>query len=355
MRTNWTGLLSALLALTALRAESPSPLSEGTVRDLTPPDLDRPSPIAGPGERSAIPGSLTPTVPDRTGFYFRGEYLLGRPRSDNQDFAIRNGRGGLAVTGPVESVRYDLGNGFTTELGYRFGARGLDVDATFAYTYFAASGSTTLIADPGSALFPTITRPGLTDRVQSAIAETSLNLNLYDLRLARRFLIDDRFALRAFGGLRFAQIRQGFSAHYDGLDARAAAVDTDSRFDGFGPTLGGEAILAAHRGIHFYFRASGGLLVGDSRTSWVETNDGGNSLYVNAPYDVRKTVPFGSLGIGLGWQYRTVAMRFGYDVTEYFGAAERIRLSNDVAQGAITTRPTNIALDAFFVQFALTF
>ena len=355
MRTNWFGLLFGLLAAVSLHAEGPPPLFPDEVRDLTPPDLDRPSPIAEPGDRPAIPGSLTPTVPDRPGFYFRGEYLLGRPRSDNQDFAIRNGRGGLAVTGPVESVRYDLGNGFATELGYRFGARGLDVDATFAYAYFAASGSTTLIADPGSVLFPTITRPGLTDRAQTAIAETSLNLNLYDLQLARRFLIDDRFAFRAFGGLRFAGIRQGFAAHYDGLDARAAAVETNSRFDGFGPTLGGEAILAAHRGLHLYFRASGGLLVGDSHTTWVETNDGGHSLYVNAPYDVRKTIPFGSLGIGLGWQYRTVSIRFGYDVTEYFGATERIRLASDVAQGAITTRATNIALDAFFVQFALTF
>jgi len=340
------GWLVGLLAVAALRAEEPP---EEPVRDLTPPSLERPAPIA------ELPGSLTPTVPDRAGFYFRGEYLLGRPRSDNQDFAIRNGRGGLAITGPIESVRYDYGNGFTAELGYRFGPRGLDIDATFAYTYFAASGSSTLITDPGTALFPTITRPGLTDRAQTASAETTLNLNLYDLQVARRFALDDRFAIRAFGGVRFADILQGFSARYDGLDARAAAVDMDSHFSGFGPTLGGEAILAARRGIHFYFRASGGLLVGDSTTSWIETNDAGNSVYVNAPYDVRKTVPFGSLGIGLGWQYRTVSVRFGYDVTQYYGATDRVRLSSDVAQGAIAPRSTNVAVDAFFAQFALTF
>jgi len=348
----WAGMLS-LFSVAALRAQEPP--EESPVRDLTPPSLERATPVVGLGEHPEIPGNLTPTVPSHTGFYGRAEYLLGRPRSDNQDFAIRNGRGGLAITGPIESVRYNLGNGFTTELGYRFGPRGFDVDATVAYTYFAASGSTTLIADLGTALFPTITRPGLTDRAQTASADTTLNLNLYDLQLARRFLIDEHFAFRAFGGLRFAEILQSFTARYDGLDARNAAVQNNSRFNGFGPTLGGEAILAAPRGFHFYVRANGGLLVGDSTTSWLETNDGGNSVYVNAPYNVRKTVPYAGLGVGLGWQYRTVSVRFGYDVTQYFGVTDRVRLANDVAQGAVTPRATNISLDAFFAQFALTY
>ena len=52
----------------------------------------------------------------------------------------------------------------------------------------------------------------------------------------------------------------------------------------------------------------------------------------------------------LGWPFVTVSF-----ACTIFGATERIRLSNDVAPGAIATRATNIAIDAFFVQFAMTF
>ena len=351
-----SGFVVILGLFSVAAASAQEPPVEEPLRDLTPPNLERLTSDPRPsGHTESVPGSLTPTIPEKAGFYFRVDYLLGRPRSDNQDFAIRNGSGGLAVMGPVESVRYNYGNGLTAEVGYRFGTRGFDLDATFGYTYFAASGSTSLTANAGTALFPTVTRPGLTDRASTASADTTLNLNLYDLQLTRRFLIDDRLALRGFGGLRFAEIRQSFVARYDGLDARSAKVETGSRFEGFGPTLGGEAVLAANRGIHFYMRASGGLLVGDSFNSWVETNDNGTNTYVNAPYDVRKLVPFASLGVGLGWQYRTVSIRFGYDVTQWFGVAERIRLSSDVAQGAINTRPGNVSVDAFFAQFALTY
>jgi len=349
-------LVLPIWVICATASHAQEPVSESPIRDLTPPILEKTTAGETQAERrSPIPGSLPPPVPDQAGFIFRGEYLLGRPRSDNQDFVIRNGNGGLAVTGPVESLRYNLGNGFSAELGYRFAGSGLDLDATFGYTYFAASGGSNIAAAPGSALFPTITRPGLIDRVQSASAENSLNINLYDLLLTRRFLIDDRLALRGFGGLRFGEIREGFIANYDGLDARSAKVDTRSRFQGFGPMVGGEAVLAAPRGIHLYMRASGGLLVGDSFNSWIETNDNGNSLYVNAPYDMRKTVSFAGLGVGLGWQYRTISVRCGYDVTEWFGVTERVRLSSDIAQGAINSRSGNVSLDAFFLQFAITF
>jgi hypothetical protein len=213
-----------------------------------------------------------------------------------------------------------------------------------------AVGGESVQAGPGQTLFPTMTRPGLTDTVLTASASAALNYNLFDVQLGRRFQIDDHFAMRGYAGFRFADITQTMNAGYNGLDANQAAVSTRSSFNGFGPILGGEAILGGWRGFHAYARFTGGLISGTSANSLVETNDGGNTLYANVPYNVEKVVPVATLAIGGGWQYRSVSLRFGYEVTQWFGLTERVRFTDDVSQGAFISRPGNLSLNGLFIQ-----
>jgi hypothetical protein len=323
------------------------------LRDLTPDGfadiVPPPPPHAG---HDCPPGHLAPTAPGHAGFYGTAEYLLFRPRSGAFDFALVNGGTGLATTGPVESLKYDLGNGVRAELGYRF-ERGWEVG--FAYTFLEASGGRTLTAAAGQVLFPTLTRPGLTDTVTSAAASASLSYNLYDGLIGKRFTVHENFAVRAFGGFRFADITQRFNVGYNGLDAVNAAVNTRSAFEGFGPMIGGEAVLGGWCGLHAYARASGGLLNGRSTNSIRETNNAGGTVYADSRYDVRKVVPVAGLAIGGGWQYRTVSIRAGYEVTHFFGLTEPLRFVDDVGQGKLVTRPSYLSLEGFFVQVGFTF
>lgn len=323
------------------------------LRDLTPPGFADivPPPPAHVGT-DCPPGHLAPTAPGHAGFYGTAEYLLFRPRSGALDFALVNANTGLATVGPVESLKYDLGNGVRAELGYRF-ERGWEVG--FAYTFLEASGGRTLAAAPGQVLFPTLTRPGLTDAVTSAAASANLSYNLYDALMGKRFAIDDNFAVRVFGGFRFTDISQRFNVAYNGLDAIKAAVNTRSAFEGFGPIVGGEAVLGGWHGFHAYARASGGLLTGRSTNSVLETNNAGGTVYVNSRYDVRKVVPVASIAIGGGWQYRNVSIRAGYEVTNFFGLTEPPRFVDDVGQGKVVTRPSYLSLEGFFVQLGFTF
>jgi hypothetical protein len=124
---------------------------------------------------------------------------------------------------------------------------------------------------------------------------------------------------------------------------------------GFGPVIGGEGTLAACGGFHIYGRALAGLMSGNSMNTLIETNDNGATTYLNTRYDVRKVIPFGSLAIGGGWQYRTIAVRAGYEVQYWQGIFERPRFVDDVGQGKVITRPANLSLEGLFLQVSVIF
>ncbi len=297
-----------------------------------------------------VPGYLTPVVPSHGGFYAGAEFLLMRPRNSDLDFMIRSGNG-LATTGAIDSVKYDIGTGLRTEFGYV--ADGGKWDGTFAFTYFTGGSENTINAVPNSTILPTLTRPGLTDRALTASNNLDLDYGLFDILMGRRFVIEDNLALRGIAGFRFADIRQTLNVFYDGADARSAAVRTRSKFQGFGPLVGGEATLSGERGFHLYGRALGGFMSGNSANSLIETNDNGATTYVNTRNDVRKVVPFGSVAIGGGWQYRSIAIRAGYEVQYWQGIFDRPRFVDDVGQGKVITRPANLSLEGLFMQVSV--
>jgi|GEM_PF-1294377 len=317
------------------------------------PELVPPPPHGGHGEDHEISPFMTPFVPAHRGWYTNGEFLLMRARDTNFDYALIGANNTLGTIGPVETLKYNIGTGLNAELGYRFGEGKWEMG--FAYTYLTDGANNYLSAAPNQVIFPTITRPGLIDRVNVADAHANLDYQLYDMIVARRTVVDDHFAIRWIGGFRFTDIRESYFVNYDGLDARGAAVRTSSQFRGFGPIFGGEAVLVGWRGFHLYTRAIGGLISGSNTNHVYESNDSGQTTYVNTSYDIRKVVPTGTIALGGGWQYRTISFRAGYQISIWQGIFERPRFTDDVAQGAINTRPSNLTLEGLFIQMGLTF
>lgn len=326
--------------------------AEYHVKDITPHKDPR---LESHDEHHAHPegaGNLGPIVPDDRGLFVSAEALIMRPRRGGLDYGIVN-PGGLAVVGPVQGLNYDLTAGIRGELGYQFGHCGWDV--VFGYTYYRTAAEGFLSAPPGGAILPTLTRPGLITQATSSQAQANINYNLYDMFVGKRFVVDDNFAVRTFGGFRFADITQEFNATYDGLDARGAGVGLRSRFQGFGPVAGAEAVLAAQYGFHLYARASGGLLTGLAKNPYFEANDLGKTVYADVGYDVRKVVPLLSVGIGGGWQYKSVWLRGGYEITNYFGLIDQPRFTDDVTPGKFVTQTSNLSLEGLFFQVGMNF
>ncbi len=329
------------------------------VKDLTPPGFDHHEPAHGAnghGGHAAhheVPGNLLPSYPEEGGWFASADFLLLRPRRGAFDFVIPSTAGGLVTNGPVQSLNYELRTGVRAELGYRLGESHWEVLA--GYTYFRSSAFDAVTANPGEALLPTFTRPGLTDTVSFAAADANLVYNVYDALVARRFIVGEHVALRMLGGVRFANIQQSFNAYYDGIDARQAQVRAESQFQGFGPVFGGEAVWAGWNGLHLYGRANGGLLTGNSENPLLEGNANGRAIFANTRYDVQKVVPFTTVAVGGGWQYRTFTFRAGYEITHWFGLIDQPRFTDDVGRGRFVPTPANLSLEGLFVQMAVQF
>ena len=62
-----------------------------------------------------------------------------------------------------------------------------------------------------------------------------------------------------------------------------------------------------------------------------------------------------SASVGLGWQYRTVTARVGYEITNYWNVVDQPRFVDDVGVGKLVTRPSNVSLEGLFVQLGVAF
>ena len=69
----------------------------------------------------------------------------------------------------------------------------------------------------------------------------------------------------------------------------------------------------------------------------------------------RQIVPFAGLGLGISYQYRGLTIRAGYEAINWFSLVERPTLSNDFSEGKLIPRQSDLSIDGFFLQAALTF
>ena len=97
------------------------------------------------------------------------------------------------------------------------------------------------------------------------------------------------------------------------------------------------------------------MLTGNSENPLLEGNANGRAIFANTRYDVQKVVPFTSVGVGGGWQYRTFTLRAGYEITHWFGLIDQPRFTDDVGRGRFVPTPANLSLEGLFVQMAVQF
>ena len=310
--------------------------------DLTPPEFLRP------------PGPIVDDAgPPLGGFYAAAEFLYLTPRVRGLDFALVDPRNDLVPTGYVQTLNYRASPGVRAAIAYAF--PGLGWDLGVAYTYFTARDEFGVNAPVGGLLYPTLTRAGLTNEAALAVADSRLTLNVYDLTAGRTFAVDEACRMRLFGGVRFVTVRQDFAAAYLGRDADCAGVELQTNYDGVGPLFGAETSLGFGGGFGLFGRATGALLTGTARNPFTETNNGGATVYADLRDRFALTVPVVTLGVGIGYEYRGVFVRAGYEVTNYFGLFERPTFVDDFAEGKFVKRSSNLALDGFFFQLGLTF
>lgn len=349
MRTRWWGMIGLALLGPAARAQpggdAPSVFLPAPAESVfLPADADAPL-------KDLTPAELPPAHPGGSeledGLMFAGEFLLLTPRSSALDFALVDGKNDLIPNGEVQSLHLRTQAGLRFAAGYRT-PRGWDVG--FAYAYFNTTDSFAVAAPAGALLYPTLTRPGLIDQARTASARAKLTINSYDATFGKTWDAAEDVRLRLYGGLRFASVRSRLDATYDGRDADAANALTQSKFFGVGPLLGAEASVNLGSGVGLFGKANGGLLTGGMPVKLRETNNAGGTLYTNVHDDNAATVPFLQLGLGVEYRYNGVFLRAGYEVTQFLNVVDRPVFLDDFAEGKLTRRVTNVALDGLFLQ-----
>ena len=368
-RSRWSAAAAAcFLAAMACAAEPPAllPASDPppaavppTVLELPPPP---PSPSDVPPKHAALHEAMDGALERHKeraeeigtgGGYTTAELILMTPHSRLLDYAIVDPRDDLAPEGRVANLNYRTQPGIRVGVGYRLPDAPWDFG--FAYTYLSSVDQGTVFAPAGGLIYPTLTRPTIVTEAAAATARARLDYNLYDMTAGRTFRTDDGFAGRLYGGLRFASIHQGLESYANGLLADFSYVRSRSDFDGAGPVFGGEGSWAVGKHLGVYVRGSTGLVTGTVRSPLYEANNSGLTVLADVSNRADKTVPFLSLGIGLSWQYRGFWVRAGYDVTNWFNLTEQTRFVDSFAEGKMTTRSADLALDGFFLQFGMEF
>ena len=309
-----------------------------------------PEVLPGPG---ASPQCYFPPAYDAVApFVVSAEYLLFRPHRRDLDFAIVDPNSNLTPEGRIASLDWQTRSG--VRAGFMWRPRDSSADLAFTYTYAYSRDTANLAAPAGGVLFPTLTRPGLIDQVLTAQAFSSINYNVFDIDVGRRFSVDNT-DYRIFTGVRIADISQILAATYDGLDAHQALSRNHTCMDGGGLTFGGEAQWKLSRGFGAYARGRGSLVVGDFCTSAFESDFAGNVINANVSDRYTKVVPVVDLAAGISWQRRNLRASIGYELSHWFNQVEGINFLDDFAVGKTGRKQSDLSLEAVVFQFAVDF
>lgn len=344
----------------------PASASEPKMIDLTPPELAKPhgghGAGHGGGEYPPAAGCTTCAPKhghgehedDLTGKWFgTGEFLIWRPRLDSLDYAVVDPVNNLTPQGRVKNLQYDARGGFRVGVGYRVPEQGWDFGLT--YTYFNSTGAESVAAPAGGVIYPTLTRPGVVDRVSTASVTGGLDYSVFDADLGRTWEVDEHLTLRAFGGVRFARLGVDQTATYDGIHATQDRVSNRSTFRGTGPTVGTEARWNVCHAVSLFGNVRGGLLYGDFEGTTNETNGAGSALNADLEDKFSGVAPFAAVQLGGAWTWRTITLAAGYEVTHYFNMVTQPKLVDDFAEGKTLRRRGDLSFDGVFFRVGLAY
>jgi Legionella pneumophila major outer membrane protein precursor len=279
------------------------------------------------------------------------EYLLMASRRGNQDYAVVGSAPILGPVGVVKSIDGNYDSGLRVGAGYRIPGENMEV--MFRYTFLHNDSNQNATQPPGQILFATATHPGLVVQVASANARSSVNLNLFDIELAKRFDISDSMVGRVFVGPRFANIDQKFTATYTGGDVNRDEVRRRLFFDGGGARAGGEVQWKFWDQLGTYFRGSGSLMTGRFRGDLSETAN--NTSVVNVSEKFNRVIPNMEMGLGLQYQSGGWRLSVGYEFSTFFGMVDGVDFVDDAHPAKIGRQTGNLSFDGIVFRSELAF
>jgi hypothetical protein len=102
--------------------------------------------------------------------------------------------------------------------------------------------------------------------------------------------------------------------------------------------------------VGLYGRAAASLVLGDFKSHLAEINNAGTTVLVDVTDRFEKVVPVLELGFGVTYQVRNFRLSAGYEFTNWFGLADLPDFVDDVHQGKLARRVSDLSIDGLVVR-----
>jgi hypothetical protein len=335
-----TKILTAILAcagvsLLAAIAYAAEPAAAPDFLPVLPPVTEAPT----------APVDWLPS-PVPTGPFFFGEYLLVQPRRDNLSMGLLGATANGSLVGQVESLRYELADGFRVGGGYRLPCGGWDVIASFAY--FHSKFQRTVDAPDGSAIYPALGLLGAP--AASADGDAALSYAVTDVDIGRTFAPSESVVVRMFGGARFARLNESLKTIYSGGDLGDGDdyINSPVRYLGGGLSVGSEATWRILGGFGVYGKARFSLLAGQFDSRLTETV--GGAAFVDIRDSFVAVTPVAELGVGVSYQGRHLFASAGYDLADWFNMVNGVAVPDPNRPGQLGRTRGDLTLEGLAVK-----
>ena len=287
----------------------------------------------------------------RSGWTAQVDYLNWSLRRGDLDFAIPTDDSTLAVgAGSVHRLEFGRDSGVRAGIGYRTRT---GWELAFRYTRFHTSASASAEEPVGGNLWATRSHPNRNEEAQTATAQGSLDLDVFDLEAGHAFEINRFTSLRLFGGLRWANIDQALQFGYDGRDFDNGVVSLPVGFNGFGIPLGLEGRWRLCRGWSLFGRGTGSVMYGNFHSRMLETNVSGADMIVDVSDNYRQVVPVLEAAVGTSWRNDWLEVSGGYEFAGWLNLGNRSSFVNEQHEGLYVPEATDLLMDGLFIRCAV--
>ena len=290
-----------------------------------------------------------------SGFHASVDWLNWKARRSGMDFVIvdPNAADGN-VQGNQVDLNYDRGNGARLVLGYDLGSRW---DVSLGYQTFSTNDQLLVTQPVGGELWGTRLHPRSWMDPTSVAARATLDYDVLDLMLSRRFAMDSCQSVdfTLFGGFRYAMIDQTLNINYvDNVNVLTTNISSPTKLDGYGIRAGGQLDWNVRGGFSLFGKGALSVLAARIDSTYSERDvSGGNTTY---PFAVSSTyyqaVPVIETALGMSYQRGPWEVAFGYEMAFWANAGERRDPCDDIDDQKFSCSSNDLVLDGFFLRFA---
>lgn len=290
------------------------------------------------------------------GWTFGADYLYWRLRSHDLDYArIQDSTAMQFGVGSNLNVPTARDDGFRLRAGY------LDCsgwESAFVYTWFETDNAERVVDVAGVDIVPTrqaqLASPPSLD---AAGGMYDLEYKVYDWEVGRWFFVDCSTAIRFFGGFRYAEIDQLFSARYE----RPGNIDDvfqSHNTEAYGIRIGVEGTRHVSYGLQLFARMGVSVLAADVNYHLLELNGNAaqNPVEVDLTDNYWMGVPVLEAAGGVEWCMGPYSLAAGYELTNWFNLAQSQRNTPvDANRSFVFTKEnSDVLLEGIYVRAAYT-